>query len=167
MVGTLLSAHGGLVIICTSMQIMVPITTVQQLHAKYLEVVSISAYDMNSLAKTQLNLEAVSLHLNDFQVRQRGIGTQQKAGSTHRMVNNAKSHDVPNRPPEQIQHPKPYHHIAPTIFRTGRTRVRQFSHHSHSKPQFNQRFKLIKARFYNGALQVQLIATHQHKRVKQ
>jgi hypothetical protein len=41
------------------MQILITTTAAQWLHAKHPEVMSISANDMNSLAKPQFDLEAV------------------------------------------------------------------------------------------------------------
>lgn len=70
MVGTQLSAYGIPASIGGSMQRLITRTSAQRLHAKHPKTISIGSNDMDSLAKTQLNLEAVAVKLQDLQGRQ-------------------------------------------------------------------------------------------------
>ena len=70
---------------------------------------------MDSLAKPQLDLEAVAVKVEDLQGIERRFGGQQKDRPTHRVMNNKQAHDAPHRFPQPIEHPKAHHHIGLTV----------------------------------------------------
>jgi hypothetical protein len=85
------------------MQILIALTPEQRLHGAHPEVVGISTDDMNCLAKTKLNLEAVAVELDDLQWWYEQVGTHQKNHSTIWMFDNHKAYEMADGAPEQVQ----------------------------------------------------------------
>ena len=123
-VGGQLAANGGPVFVRGVVEVLLAVAPTQRLHGAHPEVVPVRSNDMDGLAEAQLDLEAVSVELNDLQRLQGEVRGEEKDGSPHRMVNEDEAHDAARRSPEQVQATVAQGHVLIPVDGTGRGRER-------------------------------------------